>query len=225
MTLDRLGILLKKAKVILQEEGVIPFIKRAFSFFRTFLFNYKTCYIYENTLDGPRFTPKTQDVNLKILSTPQELDELIANGFDLSYQDINDLKKKISQGAIPFCAFVKQDLAHITWVALAEESKREIDPFPFKIDWQNEACSGLSGTTPNYRRMGIYSYVYSEIFRFLKEKRRSKDKFRIDKDNIASHNALVKLGSEIYAEGRTLKVLWRKFYKERPLGKLKNTKQ
>ncbi len=221
MVLNRLCTLLRKNKDILREEGIIPFIKQAFSFlvglFFDYIFNYKTCYIYENTLDGPRFTPKIKHVDLKIPSTLQKLDELIANGFDLSSRDINILKKRISQRAIPFCAFAKQDLAHITWVALTEGAKRAVDPFPLKIDWRNEACSGLSWTNPNYRRMGIYTYIYSEIFRFLKERGQSKDKFRIDKDNIASHNALIKLGSEIYAEGYTLKILRWKFYKEKPI--------
>lgn len=191
-------------KRILQEQGLVSFLRQ--------IFIYRTYYIYENILDGPQFTPKVDNVSLKILSKPEQFDELVENGFNLSYWDINTFKEKASRGVIVFCVFVKQDLAHITCVALSEEAKNAVDPFPLTMDWQNEACSGQSRTDPNYRRMGLLTYVYSEIFRFLKERGLLRDKFTIEKNNIASNKALAKFGSRVIGDGFCLGFLWWKFF-------------
>jgi hypothetical protein len=222
VALDKLTLLVRKGRGILREEGVVVFIKRALLFVISPLFRRETYYVYEkdlNELDEAEFRPKTQNCTLKITSTPEQIDELMAEGFDFSFHpNIYDIKKRISRGAIAFCAFVGQDLAHITWVALNKEAKRDLDVLPYAVDFSNnEVCSGASETNPEYRRMGIYAYVYSKIFSFLSGEGLSIDRFTIGKDNIASQNALAKFNPIIYAEGEYSKFLWWKFWKEKPI--------
>jgi hypothetical protein len=204
----RVDTLFRRGRDILQEEGIVPFIQAALMFLKGFFsFSYNTYYIYENDLNGPRFMPKVQNVSLEILYTAQGFDELVNNGFTFSSWDIDDLKNKTRRGAIAFCVFVNRNLAHRTYVGLSEEARNGAAPFPLAIDWRNETWSGFSRTHPNYQRMGLFLYVYSEIFAFLRERGISKDKFTIEKNNIASNSALLKMDSKIIGEGRRFKFL------------------
>ena len=226
---EGIGVLFRRSKEILQREGLLPLIKRAFLFsvrsLVGFFFSYGNYYIYEKTLNGmteSEFTPKIQNPTLKILYTPMEVDELIAEGFDFSsYSNIENLKERLGKGAILFCVFIGRYLAHTSWVAMSEESKRDIDILPFAVNFQSEVCIGSAVTYPKYRRAGIYTYVYSEIYRFLKEKGWCKAKFSVKIDNIAPQKAQAKLGSGIIAEGRYLKLLWWKSWKEKTMGEAK----
>jgi len=216
MAFDGLNLLFKRGKHILQRDGLVHFIKQGFLFLIGF--QYENVYIYENTLDGPEFAPRVQNVTVKIISMPRQLDDLAAEGFDFSYYPYTLLKEKVSRGAIAFCASVDKDFAHITYVAIKPEAKREADPLPFAVNFERgEACSGFSETDPRYRRMGIYAHVYSCIFRFLREQGRSLDRFTIRKSNLASHSALTKLGSRIVAEARYLRLFHLTFWKEKPI--------
>ena len=76
---------LSRAKDIWQREGVISLIKKAFLYVVRLFFIYETFNMYENTLDGPKVLPKMQNFALKIISTPEELDKLVADGFDISH--------------------------------------------------------------------------------------------------------------------------------------------
>jgi GNAT superfamily N-acetyltransferase len=168
-------------------------------------------------MDESKFIPKIENYSLKIITTLREIDELIKGGFDFSlYPEIEDEKQRLSRGAILFCVFVEKDFAHRSWIAMSEENQRDIDPVPYAVDYQGEEVSvGYARTSPKYRGVGIYTYVYYQIYQFLKRKGISKVRFSINKDNIAPQKAQAKLGSEIIAEWRSLKLLWWKFWKEK----------
>jgi hypothetical protein len=224
MVLKKITAILKKYNTIIQQEGVSVFIMKVVSFVRNNAqFRYKTYYIYENTLDGPQFSSRVEGTHLKIISEGNEFEKLVSEGYNLLPWKLEDLKYSTNKEAIAFCAFVKQDLAHITWVALTEKAQRYVDPFPLKIDWQTEACSGNSYTNPKYTRMGIYSYIYTEIFRFLKENGKTRDKFSIVKQNVSSTKALLKFDSKTIGEGDLLQILWWKFWKQRAFSKNKTS--
>jgi hypothetical protein len=223
MVVTKMCTLARRGRTILREEGFTAFMKRAALFLKkSFSVNYSSYYIYENRLEGPQFEPKIEGASLKIVSAPEEFDRLAAEGLILLPWDIKVLKNKAARGAIAFCAFVGRNLAHVTWLALSEEAKNTVDPFPTKIDWQREAWSGSSRTNAKFQRMGLYSYVYSEIFRYLKEIGRVRDRFTIEKNNTASQNTLAKFDSKVIAEGWYLKVFFWKFWKEKPKGKHQN---
>ena len=214
-------LLLRQGNDILREQGVISFVNRTFSFLARPFFNYQVFYMYEEVLDNTEateFTPRTQTVSLRIISTPEDVDELIAEGFDFShYRDTNQLKKRLNMGAVLFCAFVQRELAHISLVAMSKNSQWDAGLAPFAVDYQSEAYVGATETNPKYRGVGICPYVYSKIYQFLKEKGRSKAKFTTNKGNVAFQRAQDKLGSRVSAEGRLLKILLWKSWKEKPI--------
>ncbi len=212
----RVDTLFRRGRDILQEEGIVPFIQAALMFLKGFFsFSYNTYYIYENDLNGPRFMPKVQNVSLEILSTAQGFDELVNNGFTFSSWDIDALKKRTRRGAIALCIFVNRNLAHRTYVALSEEARNDVDPFPLAIDWRNEAWLGFSRTDPDYHRRGLFLYAKSEIYAFLREQGISKGKFTVEKNNIASNSAHLKMDSKIIGDGYCLKFLWWILWKEK----------
>lgn len=227
MTLSKASALFRRGKDIVREEGMMPFIMRAFLFLLRFLkssfFSYRNYYIYEKTLneaDEAMLTPRLPNVTLKIIYSSEELDKLIKEGYDFK---LPNFKERFKKGALPFCIFVEQELAHVTWVALDETAKKEIDQLPFKVDFQKgEVCSGGSFTDPRYRGRGLLSYVYSYIFPYLAEQGIRKDKFSIHEGNIVSQKAHAKFNPTITGKVRYLRLLWWEFWKKKPM---KETKQ
>lgn len=233
---NRASILLGRAKNIWQEEGVVSLIKRAF----LFLIGYQSCYVYEKDLNEPSnadFTPRIQDFTLKLISAPQQIGELVAEGFDFSSapnivnfnpeRKVNEIsvenfnvKARLDQGGgVLFCGFVDKALVHTNWIAMSK--KANMDPYLIKVDWRNEATMGPSNTNPEYRGLGIKTHVRSQMYQFLKEKARAKGRGTFDKRNIAQHKSEAKLGSKIVGEGRRFKILFWRFCTVKPIKKAK----
>ncbi len=226
--------LVGRTKDILREEGLLPLIKRAFLFFVKPCFSYQTCYIYENNLSevsGVDLTPRIQNLTFKIINASQQIDELVAEGYDFSsapnivnfnperrLKEVSienfDFRGKLGGGGILFCGFINRVLVHTNWIAMDE--KTNMAPFLSRIDWRNEVCLGPSYTNPEYRRLGINTYVYSQMYQFLKEKGRAKAKLTTGKSNIAHQQSQAKLGSTIMGEGKLFKIFLWKFYTVKP---------
>lgn len=207
----------KKGKVILQTDGFIVLIKRTFIAIIRPFFEYKTYYLYENNLDNElEYSPRIGKYHLRIISTTKEIDDLIADGFDIKsyHAGIDALKRRINKGAILFSLFIDRDLAHTTWAALTNEAKEDIDPTPYVIDYSKEVCLGDSRTNPKYQKLGIYVYVCYRAYQYLRETGVQKAKFAILSDNIAPQKGQKKLRSIIYGKLQYLKLFKRNFYKE-----------
>ena len=205
------------------KEGVIALIKRAFLVAKNYLnalvkmfFSYDTVYIYENSLDKVELAlPNIEDFTYRVVSTPEQIDELLTMGFDLSFHsDMETHKDRLGKGGLLLYGFVGKKLVHTNWMAMSEEAN--FDPYPYKVDWQHEACLGPSFTIPEYRGMGINAFVYSEMFRILKEKGGSKAKLTTAKSNIEHQKSQAKIGSEVTGKCGVLKILCWRFWIEKP---------
>lgn len=214
--------LLKRGIYVLQKEGIRTFLSQVFSFLCSFFYSRGSYSIYEKTLtknEQYSFKPKLQNVEVKIISTPEEFNQLISNGYDFKMMLFKD---KLKKGAVAYCALVNKELAHVTWVAFNEKVKKEIDPLPFQIAFQNkEACSGASFTEPKFRGKGLLSYIYACIFPSLEQRGIVNDKFTIEVNNISSQKAHAKFNPTIIGKGHYLKILWWNFWKEEPVKELK----
>jgi hypothetical protein len=221
--LCRFTELFKAAKRILQTEGLLPLLKHGFTFLIGHFFQYGTYYLYEIDISKAlkqtkeaNLLPKVQDFTLKIVYTNEQADELDREGFEFRSQ-LTNARKKLDKGAIAFCIFVGRELANIGWITLTEQAKDSLTGLPFKVDFSNnEACTG-SATDPKYRNMGLMRYNYFKRLEFLKEKGRLRDRAAVAKSNIASQKGVAKISYNIYAEARFLKLLWWKFWREKPL--------
>jgi len=192
---NRLPLLLRRAKRILQTEGLIPLVQGAFRFVAGHLFYCGTSYLYEYATENVRnlneadFMPKIEDFTFKIISTNHEADELEASGLEfLQFRSpLNNDRDRLEKGTIALCIFIGRELAHIHWIAMAEEAMAILGESPYRVDFSNnEACSGGSWTNPKYRRMGISNYVNFKALQFLNERGKVVERSSIPARNIRS---------------------------------------
>ena len=198
--ISRIRTLFRQGKQILHDEGFLSLFKRL-------LFSYETVYIYENALHGPIIACKVNNLTLRIIDCLEDFDKLLADGFDFSSYEmsIQQCKERLSRGAILFCVFVGKELAHGSWVGMSRRSHGDFYTFP--MDYGHTACIGGTMTTPKYRRKGINVYVYSEMFRYIREKGLSKAVLEVHKDNIVAQNSQAKLGTYVLGTGHRLRLL------------------
>jgi hypothetical protein len=221
--LYRFTELFKAAIRVFKTEGLPTLLRRGFTFLIGHFFQYGVYYLYEidvlkalKQAKEANLIPKIQDFTLKVVYTNEQADELDREGFEFRSQSIN-ARERLDKGAITFCIFVRHELASIGWITLTEQAKNSLTELPFKVDFSNnEACTG-SVTNPKYRNMGLMSYSYFKRLEFLKENGRLRDRAPVAKSNIASQMGIAKISNNIYAEARFLKLLWWKYWREKPL--------
>ena len=222
--MNRISWMLGRATRILKTEGLIPLVRRGFPFVLSFFFRYEEYYIYESDIQEimkergeAEPLPSIQDFTVKIVSTNEEAGELEAEGLDFRSQSTN-ARKRLDKGAIALCVFIGGELASRGWIATTQEAKDSIDELPYRADFSNgESCTGASVTNPKYRGLGLMGYNLWKRFEFLEQKGIVRDRAAVAKSNISSQRATMRVRTNIHAEGRYLKVLCWKSWKEKPL--------
>ena len=204
----------------------MPVVGRAFRFARYCLFDYRAYYLSGHSADEIRQmnhaarTPTVDDFSFRIVSTNEEADQLEAEGLEFrSYLPDFDARNALDKGAVAFCVFIGTDLASIGWTATTEVARDSLGEPPVRIDFpNNEACSGRAWTSPNHRHMGLHLYGNLRRRQFLVDKGIVMVRDAISKENFATPKRNPNYSPNIYAEGRYLRILWWKSWKERPLG-------
>ena len=222
--MDRLTALFRRAKQIYQAEGLIPLVRRGSAFLGYRLLKYRTYYLYaapiEETLlvlDENHTVPRVGDFSVKVVSSNDDADELEAQGFEFLSQD-SDAGERLDSGAVALCIFVGSELACIGWVALTQEAMDSLNEPPYKVEFANhESCTGRYWTNPKYRGVGLAPYASFNVFKFLHHKGIQVDRTVTRTGNISSVRATERAGFKAYGEGRYLRFLWWKSWKERPL--------
>ena len=193
--------LFNRGKGVFYEEGFLSLIKRS-------LFAYSTIDLWENNLDSHSITCKVDNLKLKIITELEEFDELLSDGFDFSWYEMSipQCRERLSKGAILFLALVGKEVSHVSWVGMTKRTHGGFYSFP--MDYEHEAGIGGTMTNPKYLRKGIYTWVYSQIFQYLREKGYLRAIFEVHKDNISAQKAQAKLNSTIWGEGHYLRLLF-----------------
>ena len=226
---NKLSMRFNRAKDMYQKAGSLYLIIQVINFliFRYRVFNkyrvYFQCgdyYLYEFTIEEENevdFMPRVQDLTYKIVTSNEQADELVADGLDFP-GGITKTRHRLDKGAVARCVFVGGDLAHIAWVATTEEAGNSFDVLPYKVDFSNkQAWGGGTWTDPKYRRRGLLDYSVYIRNKFLRETGVLNVRYAVETSNIASKGGSTKRGSNIYAKGRYLRILWWKSWKETPL--------
>lgn len=198
--ISRIRLLSDRARLALREEGFLPLCRKAILFP---LCSYTCDNIYESTLDPPEITCGVDGLSIRMITRMDEIEQLeseqsVDEGFDFARD-----KEIVSKGAVLFCAFVGNELAHITQVFIGTVAHR-IYPFSFAM----QHTVGLATfTAPKYRRRGIHLWTRSKALEYLKRKKISRAWDVQDKDNIALRDSLVKLGYYLWGYGYRLRLL------------------
>lgn len=214
--------LFRTAKQIYRSEGFLPLLRRGFAFLLNRVFEYRTyylkAYILENVkhMNESAFIPKTDNVTIEIVASNEEADELEAEGLEFR-SHITNARERLDSGAIAFCIFIGQKLTNIGWVAMTQQAKDSLNGPPLKVDFSNnEGYLGGTWTNPKYRRLGLHTYVIFKRLEFMLDKGLVTIRSAIAKANTASLTRIRRLGVDPYGEGRYLRILWWKSWKEKP---------
>lgn len=203
--INRMRLLLGRFRLVLHGEDSLSLSKKLLLFLRQLLYSYSSYDIYESTLDPPQVTREVDDLTIRIITSLEEVerlesDQVVDEGFDL----VRD-KEIVTKGTILFCAFVGQELAHITQVFMG---RRANDIYPFCFARAYGHTVGLAAfTAQKYRRKGIHLWTRSKVLQYLREKKVSRAWDVQEKDNIAARDSLVKLGYYLWGEGCRLRLL------------------
>lgn len=200
---NRSRVKLNKAKSILHQEGGLALFKVLLCFLRNLFLEYSSHNIYESTLDVPIIPCEVDNLTIRVITRPKEVDLLSGEGFSSSR--LSTYKDAVSKGAILCCAFVGDELAHVCSVLIGR-AINEIYPHSFARQYGHTVGLG-SFTAPKYRRKGIHVHVRSKALRYLREKGLARAWDVQEKDNIAAQNAVDKLGYYFWGEGCHLRLL------------------
>lgn len=224
-----LPTLLRSARDVFRTEGLIPLLKRGFTlgahYFLSFFFEeYATVHLYETDISDSLkgkieadFAPILQNLTCRVVFSNQEADEMAASG--LEFRSYNSVYREwLDKGAIAYCFFVDKEFAHIVWVATSEEAKKAIDPLPYKVDFaNNEVCISEVWTNPKYRGKGLMKYSLFKGSQILKERGILRSRACIPINKMSTQRAAAMFDAKRYAERRYVRILWWKFWREKPI--------
>ena len=221
--MDRLTTLSRRANHIYETGGIVALLRHAFSFLAYCLFQYRTYYLYahyphsHDGLPEAACMPQIEHLSYRTISTDREADLLEADGFEFR-SHCADSREKLDKGAVALCIFISRELANVVWVATTQQAKDSLKQPPFKVDFsKNEVCVGNGWTNPKYRRMGLRVYGHLKGSQFLLDRGIAVSRYAIAKGNFAARMSTEKVELHPYAEGRYLRILWWKSWKEKPL--------
>jgi len=220
---NRLREQFRRAALTYRTEGFLALARRASAHAAGWLFRYETYYLYEANSSTYRrrsdhgFVPKVDGLSFRVVFTDEEADEVEAQGFHFR-KYVVDTKGKLDKGAIAFCVFVGHELANIGWLCTTQRARDGLKEPPATVDFSNgEAWAGGAWTAPRYRRMGLHTYSGLKRDEWWFQKGIVRSKWAVARSNAASLGADIKTGNLRYGEGRYLKILWWKSWREKPL--------
>lgn len=200
---------------IISSEGISALLKQGIFYVWNFLQNHGEYFIIEFDYDSQ---PEIPDIKPKIactykaITTVSDYDKLLAQGYRFNSRNF---RLKLKKGAMAFCLFVDKDLASETWAAADAQSKKVVDPIPFRVDFdKGEVCVGVRFTNPKYRRNGLSEYVYAMRLPYLKE-RFTKAKASVNVNNKASQRINDIFYGKVIARGRYFRFIKWQYWKEK----------
>jgi len=215
------GHLLSRAIIIARNNGILPLFKRSIKYLAGRCYTSGTFLLYEHSVekrDEDKYRPKIKEYTYEIISTSSEVDGLIQQGFE----DIRNapvmvnVRKCLEKGAVAFCFFIGNELAHIGWLAFTEEAKNCFDKLPYSVSFENkQACTGGTVTIPKFEGNGFMQYGYYKRFEYLLERRYTTTRNAVEKNNAAARRAHGKFSPKIYAEARYIQILFWHSWKEK----------
>lgn len=221
--MSKLTFLLRRARQIHQTEGLLPLLRRTVALIFRLFFEYQTYYLYaEYTKDLPElkeadFMPKTDDFIPKVVTSNEQADDLEAQGFEFR-STVPNARKRLYSGAIAMCIFVDGELANIGWFAASQQAKDSLGEPPYKVDFANrESVGGGLWTNPKYRRLGLRTYNRYMYLRLVLDNGIQVRRAATAKSNLPTILSRASFYHSPCAEGRYLRVLWWKSWKETPV--------
>jgi hypothetical protein len=214
--IHRIKSIFKKRKTILQKEGFVSLLKNLFTTFRDLLFSYQRLYLYRYRLDTsadiPDVSCKVDNLVIKPIFVPISLQEyeLLGNeGFDFfKHPEAREYKEGLGDGTIVFCAFTDNELVFRTCLTLYRDGVYRYI-YPAYLDKGATVYSGFSETKKEYRLKGVYKYVWTEIYRYLRKKKGVEEVILLEPaDQVGPRKVQDRFGAKVLCKSYFLRLLF-----------------
>ena len=214
--------LLSRAWTVCREEGVVSLPRRALAALTSRLYGWDRYYLFTfeleriGTLNEADFTPRIGEFTFREVLARDLADELEARGATCPWM-ARQFQGRAASEAIAFTTYVGDEPAHIMWVAMRDEDKACMKQPPFKVHFRDGEFCTASWSNPKYRRSGFARYTAIKALLLLKDRGLVRNRYVVAKGNTASFAAFEPFGGRRYAEGLCVRVLWWRFWSERPI--------
>ncbi|MDY6917398.1 MAG: hypothetical protein SVP26_05550 [Chloroflexota bacterium] len=229
VSMDRLRSLLERARRIRETEGTPALLRHTLSLASESLFEYRSLWLYAEPVDAHQeydeaeFLPRVDNLRFEVVRSNRQADELEAQGFAFR-SCARNTPERLDGGAVALCTFVGKDLASICWVALTQEAMDALPEPPFKVDFDNgEACGADAWTNPRYRRRGLAAHRTLKTHQFYQQNGVTIGRTAYRKDTVYPERLAARFNRTRHGEARYLRVLWWRFWWERPLTRQQGT--
>ena len=153
--------------------------------------------------------PPVEGLEVHTLRSESDVDRLVAMGYEDVLGVVGPARRFLRRGAVGFCAFVKGAVAHVSWVALNESAKQNLEVIPCDVRFdEGEAYWGGSVTMRRFRNLGIYKYVMALRLRYCQERGYAVLVDATTVDNAASLKAQNIYDPRVRAVFRYRRILW-----------------
>ncbi len=223
--MSRVADLYREAGRVYQTEGFVRLLRRALRFLVYCVLEYRSYWLSCEPVaslpdsDEADFLPDVERFAFHIVSSNQEADELEAKGLEFRSHVPNG-RERLDREAVALCAFAERSLVGISWLALSQRAKDTFSDPPYQVRFSTgEACVGDGWTSPDYRRMGLGRHRAWRTNEFLRERGVVAKRMASRRKAVRRNHTAPLPGRNTYAEGRYLRFLWWKSWKETPLSR------
>jgi hypothetical protein len=217
------------ARQIRHDSGLLALLKDSLRFMVKPFYQHNTYYLSKydvsKSLSLNTNPPmcKNYELNFKVVSSNKEAEQLEREGFEFrSYRNniahyTNSPARLLDYGLLAFCTFAGKELAAISWIIPSQQTQDKVKAPPLKVNYsENEAFPRGAWSNPKYRGLGIYRYNNFNRDKYLSEKRINILRAAISVRNETGPGLLQALGTRKYGEATLTRILFWKFWKEKP---------
>jgi hypothetical protein len=205
-----------------RRKGLFALLKRYINFLLERLYWRRDYYIFEydserlEELNDNDYMPRISGFEFAAITSISQIGDMPMGIADSLWHGFR-AEEALRRGAIACLTRLGDEPAHVWWAAPNEKAMDYMRVPPMKIDTsQGEYCTS-SWTNPKYRRMGFAQYTGMKGVQAIRARGLTRNLYTINKRNVPSLRAFGPPESKLCAEARHLKVLWWRFWKERPL--------
>ena len=205
-------LLVRRVGAVLQEEGLFALLLVAF---RRCIFDCRRFYLYKHrhvVRDAAMFLPTLDGFDDYFVVSNDTADRLAEER-----QDFRDIvpgaRHALDRGAVAFCVYDGDELAHVGWLAMSAPARRALDHLGYDVDFESgEGWTGRAYTVRRYRRKGLLAYSCLRRLEYLLNSGVARSRAAVEMSNHGSHRTTMRFGPRVYATGCQLKLFcWRRW--------------
>ena len=176
------------------------------------LFSFKKYIIYSKDLtENLSYNYDTSGIEIKKIDNILDFEDLLSCGYKIKIWDKSLFFKYLKNKCIAIIISKNKEIIHTRWIAIDNDSKKMIEPWPININWENSACWGNAMTHIDHRGKSINKISYFECSKYLKSKGKRKVFWTVQAKNKSNHKSYTTFNPKIVGFGYIISLLWLNF--------------